>query len=195
MLKKGLAYRGIVQGQLGSGRPDRARQRAGHRRPRLALGRAGRAARADAVVLQDHRLRRRAAGALSTRSTNWPEKVRLMQANWIGRSEGLLIRWALRHDDGRRRRGWTELEVYTTRARHAVRRLVHGGCRRSSAAPRPRPRKNPRSQPFCDECRRMGTSVADIEAAEKRGFDTGIRAIHPFDPGLDSCRSTSPTSC
>ena len=45
-----------VQGQLGPGRPDRARQRAGDRRPRLALGRRGRAARADPVVLPDHRL-------------------------------------------------------------------------------------------------------------------------------------------
>ena len=49
-------------GQLGSGRPDRARQRAGDRRPRLALGRRGRAPQAAAVVLQDHRLRRGAAG-------------------------------------------------------------------------------------------------------------------------------------
>ena len=52
----------VLEGQLGSGRSYRARQRAGDRRARLALGRAGRAARADAVVLQDHRLRRRAAG-------------------------------------------------------------------------------------------------------------------------------------
>ena len=46
-----------IEGELGPGRSDRARQRAGDRRPRLALRRAGRAARADAVVLQDHRLR------------------------------------------------------------------------------------------------------------------------------------------
>ena len=53
---KGPGLSQAVQGQLGSGRHDRARQRAGHRRPRLALRRAGRAARTDAVVLQDHRL-------------------------------------------------------------------------------------------------------------------------------------------
>ena len=50
------------QGQLGSGRHDRARQRTGHRRLRLALRRAGRAARADPVVLQDHRLQRSTSG-------------------------------------------------------------------------------------------------------------------------------------
>ena len=58
-----------IQGQLGPGRPDRARQRAGDRRPRLALRRAGRAARADAVVLQDHRLMRRSCSTRSTGST------------------------------------------------------------------------------------------------------------------------------
>ena len=56
LLEAGLVYRKEAEGQLGPGRHDRARQRAGDRRPRLALGRAGRAARADAVVLQDHRL-------------------------------------------------------------------------------------------------------------------------------------------
>ena len=70
MLKKGLAYRKSVEGQLGPGRPHGARQRAGDRRPRLALGRARRAARADAVVLQDHRLRRRAAGGAADARTS-----------------------------------------------------------------------------------------------------------------------------
>ena len=58
-----------VEGELGPGRPDRARQRAGDRRPRLALRRAGRAARADAVVLQDHRLFARICSTRSTGST------------------------------------------------------------------------------------------------------------------------------
>ncbi len=67
-LRAGLVERKHRQGQLGPGRPDRARQRAGDRRPRLALGRAGRAARAAAVVLQDHRvLRGPAAGARPAR--------------------------------------------------------------------------------------------------------------------------------
>ena len=42
--------------------------------------------------------------------------------------------------------------------------------------------KDPKLAAFCDECRRMGTSVAEIETAEKIGFDTGIKAIHPLDP-------------
>ncbi len=110
--------------------------------------------------------------------TNWPEKVRLMQANWIGRSEGMLIRWAL--DPKTAPAGYKELEVYTTRPD-----TLFGASFLAVAADHPLAKaaaeKNPELAAFCEECRRMGTSVADIEAAEKRGFDTGIRAAHPFD--------------
>ena len=68
-LEGGAGRAQAIEGQLGSGRSDRARQRAGDRRPRLALRRAGRAARADAVVLQDHRLFGRICSTRSTRST------------------------------------------------------------------------------------------------------------------------------
>jgi leucyl-tRNA synthetase len=110
--------------------------------------------------------------------TNWPEKVRLMQANWIGRSEGMLVRWML---DGRTApQGFDELEVYTTRPD-----TLFGAAFLAVAADHPLAKaaaeQNAALAAFCDECRRMGTSVADIEAAEKRGFDTGIRAVHPFD--------------
>ena len=109
---------------------------------------------------------------------NWPEKVRLMQANWIGRSEGMLIRWAL--DKKTAPKGFSELEVYTTRPD-----TLFGASFLAVAADHPLAKaaaeKNPELAAFCEECRRMGTSVAEIEAAEKRGFDTGIRAVHPFD--------------
>ena len=66
MLEKGIAYRKTQRRQLGPGRPDGARQRAGDRRPRLALRRAGREARDPDVLPADHRLRRRAARRAST---------------------------------------------------------------------------------------------------------------------------------
>ena len=109
----------------------------------------------------------------------WPEKVRLMQANWIGRSEGMLVRWAL--EQGTAPAGQSELQVYTTRPD-----TLFGASFLAVAADHPLAKsaaeKNPTLAAFCEECRRMGTSVADLETAEKKGFDTGIRAVHPLDP-------------
>ncbi|WP_439572294.1 leucine--tRNA ligase [Phreatobacter sp.] len=112
----------------------------------------------------------------------WPDKVRLMQRNWIGRSEGLMIRWALK--DGTAPAGLSELEVYTTRPD-----TLFGASFMAIAPDHPLARAaaatNPALAAFSDECRRMGTSVATLETAEKLGFDTGIRAIHPFDPAWE----------
>ncbi|MDX2158947.1 MAG: leucine--tRNA ligase [Hyphomicrobiaceae bacterium] len=109
----------------------------------------------------------------------WPEKVRLMQANWIGRSEGLMLRWTL--DAATAPAGHSELEVFTTRPD-----TLFGASFMAIAPDHPLAKaaatKDPNLAAFCDECRRMGTSVAEIETAEKKGYDTGIKAVHPFDP-------------
>ncbi len=108
----------------------------------------------------------------------WPEKVRLMQANWIGRSDGLLVRFAL--DKKTAPEGESEVEVYTTRPD-----TLFGAAFVALAPDHPLAKaaaeKNPALAKFCEECRHMGTSVAELETAEKQGFDTGIRAVHPFD--------------
>ena len=109
----------------------------------------------------------------------WPEKVRLMQKNWIGRSEGLLVRFRI--DAATAPAGETELQVYTTRPDTLF------GARFMAVAPdHPLAAKvaegNPELAAFIAECRRMGTSVATLETAEKKGFDTGVRVAHPFDP-------------
>ena len=108
----------------------------------------------------------------------WPEKVRVMQANWIGRSEGMLVRFAL--DPASAPKGFSELEIYTTRPD-----TLFGASFMAIAPDHPLAKaaaeKNPDLAAFCEECRRLGTSVADLESAEKKGFDTGIRARHPFD--------------
>jgi leucyl-tRNA synthetase len=110
----------------------------------------------------------------------WPDKVRLMQANWIGRSEGLLVRWALAPKTAPK--GFKELEVYTTRPD-----TLFGASFMAIAPDHPlavaAAARNPALAEFCAECRRMGTSVAALETAEKKGFDTGIEVVHPFDPG------------
>ena len=109
---------------------------------------------------------------------NWPDKVRLMQRNWIGRSEGLLIRWPLLAQTAPS--GETELEIYTTRPD-----TIFGASFMAISADHPLAVKaaldNPELAAFCAECRRAGTSVAALESAEKKGFDTGIRVVHPFD--------------
>ncbi len=110
----------------------------------------------------------------------WPEKVRTMQRNWIGRSEGLLIRWRLSPNTAPK--GETELEVYTTRPD-----TLFGASFMAISPDHPLARKvaakNPAIAAFAEECRRMGTSAAVLETAEKKGMDTGVRVVHPFDEG------------
>ncbi len=107
----------------------------------------------------------------------WPEKVRLMQRNWIGRSEGMLLRFALAAPFGEAR----DVEVFTTRPD-----TLFGAKFVALAADHPLARAvadtNPALKDFCETCRRGATSAEAIETAEKQGFDTGLRVAHPFDP-------------
>jgi len=108
----------------------------------------------------------------------WPEKVRLMQKNWIGRSEGLLLRFAL--DPATTPNKERELEIFTTRpdtlfgAKFMALSPDHPLAAAAAA-------KNPKLTEFIERCHRMGTSQAAIDTAEKLGFDTGMKAVHPFD--------------
>jgi leucyl-tRNA synthetase len=118
------------------------------------------------------------------RLDRWPEKVRLMQKNWIGRSEGLSIRFAIdKASLGALKDapGTSELEVYTTRPDTlfgAKFMAVSPDHPLASAAAK----HDPALAAFIEECRRMGTSAAAIETAEKKGYDTGLKVLHPFDP-------------
>ena len=109
----------------------------------------------------------------------WPEKVRTMQQNWIGRSEGLSVRFALKPETVPN--GETALEIYTTRpdtlfgARFLALAPDHPLAKAAAA-------HNPALQDFIEECKRMGTAQEAIAKAEKKGFDTCIRGVHPFDP-------------
>ena len=103
----------------------------------------------------------------------WPEKVRLMQKNWIGRSEGLEFRFDL-SDGG-------SVEVFSTRPD-----TLFGASFVALSPDHPLTEKlaaeNPALAEFVAECRRLGTSEEAIETAEKLGYDTGLTAIHPLDP-------------
>ncbi|WP_024514989.1 leucine--tRNA ligase [Bradyrhizobium sp. Tv2a-2] len=108
----------------------------------------------------------------------WPDKVRLMQRNWIGRSEGLLVRFML--DAATTPAGETELKIFTTRpdtlfgAKFMAISADHPLAQAAAA-------KDPKLAEFIAEIKRMGTAQEIIDTAEKQGYDTGIRAIHPFD--------------
>ena len=109
--------------------------------------------------------------------TDWPEKVRLMQTNWIGRSEGLQFRFAIAAND---LVDDADLEVYTTR--HDT---LFGASFAAISPDHPLARnlenKVPGLAEFVAECRGMGTSEEALETAEKKGFDTGLSVVHPFD--------------
>ncbi len=115
----------------------------------------------------------------------WPEKVRLMQKNWIGRSEGLLVRFALDPKslpDKTTPNREDELEIFTTRGD-----TLFGAKFVAIAPDHPlavaAAKKNKALADFIAETKRHGTAQELIDTAEKQGFDTGIRAIHPFDEG------------
>ena len=114
----------------------------------------------------------------------WPDKVRLMQRNWIGRSEGLMVRFAL--DPKTLPQGATpadenELKIFTTRPDTLF------GAKFMAIAPdhplaQAAANNNPALAEFIADCKRRGTAQAEIDTAEKMGFDTDIKAVHPFDP-------------
>ncbi|MFO1079834.1 MAG: leucine--tRNA ligase [Reyranellaceae bacterium] len=110
--------------------------------------------------------------------SRWPEKVRLMQANWIGKSRGARVQWNLTDAAGADR---GRLEIFTTRpdtlfgasfmALSAEHPLV------SALAP-----SDPGLQAFVAECRKTGTAAAEVETAEKLGYRLPLLARHPLQP-------------
>jgi len=107
----------------------------------------------------------------------WPEKVRLMQENWIGRSRGLQFRFRLAAPTA----GIDGVEVFTTRPD-----TIFGASFVAVAADHPIAQavaaEDPEAAKFVAECRAGGTSAAEIETAEKRGYRTSVEAVHPLDP-------------
>jgi leucyl-tRNA synthetase len=111
---------------------------------------------------------------------DWPEKVRIMQANWIGKSQGLQFAF----DTVGAPAGFETLPVYTTRpdtlmgASFAAISPDHPLAKALEAG-------NPAIAAFVAECRKVGTSAEALETAEKVGMDTGIRVKHPLDPNWE----------
>ena len=108
----------------------------------------------------------------------WPDKVRLMQENWIGKSEGLQFSFAPVAPFDQR------IEVYSTRPD-----TIFGASFVAIAADHPIARAladdNPEAAAFIELCKQGGTTAAELETAEKLGFDTGHRMQHPFAAGVE----------
>ena len=103
----------------------------------------------------------------------WPEKVRIMQKNWIGKSEGLKFQFTL--SDGEK------LDVFTTRP-DTLFGASFVGLSPDHPLTQELAKTDLKLQDFIAECRKTGTAEAEIEKAEKLGYDTGLTAAHPFDP-------------
>jgi leucyl-tRNA synthetase len=107
----------------------------------------------------------------------WPDKVRLMQENWIGRSQGLRFRFAMDVALA----GYGALEVYTTRPD-----TIFGASFTAISPDHPialaLAGNDPALAAFIAECKRGGTTAAELETAEKKGYDTGRTVAHPLDP-------------
>lgn len=104
----------------------------------------------------------------------WPDKVRLMQENWIGKSRGLQFRFRRADAEG-------EIEVFTTRPD-----TIFGASFVAISPGHPIAEalaaERPEAADFIARCRQGGTTAAEIETAEKLGFDTGLQVVHPLDP-------------
>ena len=117
---------------------------------------------------------------------NWPEKVRLMQENWIGKSQGLRFTFQIVDSSTpgpTSRREGSSFDVFTTRPDTLF------GASFAALAPdhpisTPLAENNPGLAAFIAECRAGGTATADIEGQEKKGYDTGLSVMHPLDSSI-----------
>jgi len=110
----------------------------------------------------------------------WPERVKLMQENWIGKSEG--VRFAFKHDirgdDGQPLQGGL-MHVFTTRADTIM------GVTFCAVAPEHplaahAAQRHPEVAAFIEECRAGGTTEAELATLEKKGVRTGLQVTHPL---------------
>ena len=108
---------------------------------------------------------------------DWPDKVRLMQENWIGKSRGMRFRFRLAEPVA----GHDGFEVFTTRPD-----TIFGSSFAALSPDHPIAQalaaERAEVAAFIAECKQGGTTAAELETAEKRGFDTGLEAVHPLDP-------------
>jgi len=108
---------------------------------------------------------------------NWPAKVKLMQSNWIGQSKGLEFSFEIKNSF----KNHSRIKVYTTRP-DTLMGASFVGISADHPLAKELEKQSEEILAFNKECRQMSTSEADMEKAEKKGIDTGLRVKHPLDP-------------
>ena len=121
--------------------------------------------------------------ALDDLQSRWPDFVCTQQRNWIGKSTGADMQFAL--EGGRLPKKLQTLDVFTTR--HDT---IFGASFMAISPEHPLAthlaQKNKELAEFIEECRKIGTSEEALAKAEKKGFDTGLVAVHPFKAGREA---------
>nr|WP_321279144.1 leucine--tRNA ligase [uncultured Vibrio sp.] len=106
----------------------------------------------------------------------WPEMVKTMQRNWIGRSEGVELQFALKEGQVK---GQQDLEVYTTRP-DTLMGVTYVGIAAGHPLAALAAENNPELAAFIDECKNNKVAEAEMATMEKKGMATGLTAIHPL---------------
>ncbi|WP_281214141.1 leucine--tRNA ligase [Shewanella insulae] len=102
----------------------------------------------------------------------WPEQVKTMQRNWIGRSEGIEMTFQVEGSD-------QSFDIYTTRP-DTVMGVTYVAIAAGHPLAQQAAENNPVLAEFIEECKNADTSEAAMAAMEKKGVDTGLKAIHPL---------------
>lgn len=102
----------------------------------------------------------------------WPDMVKTMQRNWIGRSEGVELSFAVNGEEA-------PLEVYTTRP-DTLMGVTYVGIAAGHPLAEKAAATNPELFAFTEECRNTKVAEAELATMEKKGMDTGLRAVHPL---------------
>jgi leucyl-tRNA synthetase len=102
----------------------------------------------------------------------WPDSVKTMQRNWIGRSEGVTMKFRLADSDD-------AIEIYTTRP-DTLMGVTYVAVAAQHPVAQQAAQANPELQAFIEECHRTSTAEADLATMEKKGMNTGIKVLHPI---------------
>ncbi|GHC29824.1 leucine--tRNA ligase [Aidingimonas halophila] len=109
-------------------------------------------------------------------NVDWPEQVKTMQRNWIGKSTGVEMAFDIRAADGTAK---APIRVYTTRP-DTLMGVTYMGLAANHPLAQEAARSNTALAEFLEECAQGGTSEAQLATMEKKGMDTGFKAVHPL---------------